>query len=159
MAGYTVAERRKAVELAGLIGADKAAEYLGMNYRTLYNWINYGFTQSDDENAKTRRFSDEERAAAVKLCKEIGTISAAKKLSISTKTLYGWMAQERAQHTQETTPAPTPAVNPADYPVDDQPAANPLKKAIDALAAKIDALTAAVSILSDTITKPRNSLF
>ena len=159
---YTVAERRKAVELAGLIGVEKAAVYLDMSPRTLKNWNDYGFTENDDDKVRIRKFSDDERAAAVKLCKEIGVLSAAKQLSIGGATLYKWVAIDKAQKADRDVVAqPASMLETQDAPVEDRPADNgdALKKSIDTLAANVDALTAAISYLTAELSKPRNCLF
>ena len=159
---YTVAERRKAVELAGLIGVEKAADFLGMSHRTLKNWNDYGFTENDDDKVRIRRFSDEERAAAIKLCKEIGVLLAAKQLSIGGATLYKWLALDKAKNVDRDDDAqPAPSLEKDDAPVEDRPADNgdALKKSIETLAANVDALTAAISYLTAELSKPRNCLF
>lgn len=157
---YTVAERRKAVELAGMIGVEKAADFLGMSPRTLKNWNDYGFTENDDDNVRIRRFTDEERAAAVKLCREIGVLLAAKQLSIGGATLYKWFALDKAKKTDRDDAAQE-APKQDDAPVADQPADNgdALKRSIETLAANVDALTAAISYLTAELSKPRNCLF
>ena len=159
---YTVAERRKAVELAGMVGVEKAADFLGMSPRTLKNWNDYGFTENDDDNVRIRRFTDEERVAAVKLCREIGVLLAAKQLSIGGATLYKWLALDKAKNADRDDDAqPASNLEAQDAPVEDQPADNgdALKKSIDALAANVDALTAAISYLTAELSKPRNCLF
>ena len=160
---YTVAERRKAVELAGMIGIEKAADFLGMSPRTLKNWNDYGFTENDDDNVRIRRFTDDERAAAVKLCKEIGVLLAAKQLSIGGATLYKWLALDKAKKADRDDVAqPAPMLETQDATVEDRPAADngdALKKSIDVLSANVDALTAAISYLTAELSKPRNCLF
>lgn len=160
---YTVAERRKAVELAGMVGVEKAADFLGMSPRTLKNWNDYGFTENDDDNVRIRRFTDEERAAAVKLCREIGVLLAAKQLSIGGATLYKWLALDKAKKTDRDDDAqPASRLETSDDVVEDQPAADngdALRKSIETLAANVDALTAAISYLTAELSKPRNCLF
>ena len=160
---YTVAERRKAVELAGMIGVEKAADFLGMSPRTLKNWNDYGFTENDDDKVRIRKFSDDERAAAVKLCNEIGVLSAAKQLSIGGATLYKWVAIDKAKKADRDDDAQHASnLEKDDAPVEDQPAAgngDALKKSIETLAANVDALTAAISYLTAELSKPRNCLF
>ena len=158
---YTVAERRKAVELAGMIGVEKAADFLGMSPRTLKNWNDYGFTENDDDKVRIHRFSDDERAAAVKLCKEIGVLSAAKQLSVGGATLYKWVAIDKTQKADRDDAQPASSLGTQDAPVEDRPADNgdALKKSIETLAANVDALTAAISYLTAELSKPRNCLF
>jgi transposase-like protein len=133
-----------------------------MSPRTLKNWNDYGFTENDDDKVRIRKFSDDERAAAVKLCKEIGVLSAAKQLSIGGATLYKWVAIDKAQKADRDDDAqPASSLEKDDAPVEDRPADNcdALKKSIDTLAANVDALTAAISYLMAELSKPRNCLF
>ena len=44
-----------------------------------------------------KKYSPEERAEAVKLAAEIGTVPAAKRLGINEDTLYGWIGRAKKQ--------------------------------------------------------------
>lgn len=102
---YTAEEKEAALAMIEEVGLNEASRRLSISPQTLYAWRGAQPEEAADQPQKAKRYTQEQKESALLLASQIGIAKASEQLGITTKSLYSWRYEQKADTPETVAPA------------------------------------------------------